>query len=164
MLLSMLMPRGVHSENTVELELKLLCTIFSSTAARSAALAISFLFWASPTRAESITLICETTSEITPSSNNDSWTLTLRVDYHREVVELLNPDGTVKMSGAATVTESNVTWSGDNTMVPGYDTRAKTHFDGMLNRLTGHVVVGTLNYFDGHRQYGGPCRRATQKF
>jgi hypothetical protein len=119
------------------------------------ALAIALVVSASPVRAEVVTLVCRNDG---PTPGHGSFTL--RVDYDRKIVALLQPDGIARYSAPATITESEVRWnavlSGDGKI-----------FQGSLNRLTGKGLANFPLPFAGQIMMGGmfgPCRRATQKF
>ena len=117
----------------------------------SAALAIALIVLASPARAEVVTLICQSDSS---DSNNWEPSFTIRIDYDRKTVDWLRSNGTVALSSAATITESDVQW---------YSAEAQ-EFRGGLNRLSGQGTLGFTERQVIRRYMSGPCRRATQKF
>lgn len=120
----------------------------------NAALAIALAAIASSAHAEAVTLVCQNDGP-TPGGG----TFTLRVDYDRKTVDLLRPDGAVRHSAAATITESNVTWKA---VLEG-----EKWFEGSLNRLSGQGLANFPVLYAGQVMMGGmggPCRRATQKF
>lgn len=128
---------------------------FSATLLWCAALAIALLVPASPARAEVVTLVCQHESSIS---------VTIRVDYDRKIVDLLQSDGTARFSSAAQITEGTVEW---DVLVNNANGQ---HFFGTLNRFTGQLSNMSYPVDDvkaGHfysRGMSGQCRRATQKF
>ena len=115
------------------------------------ALAIALIVLASPARAEVVTLICQSDSS---DSNNWESSFTIRIDYDRKTVDWLRSNGTVALSSAATITESDVQW---------YSAEAQ-EFRGGLNRLSGQGTLGFTERQVIRRYMSGPCRRATKKF
>lgn len=79
---------------------------------QSAALAIALLLQVSPVHAETVTLVCQNENAATSRSWGSSFAL--RVDYDRKIVDLLRSDGTVLLSSAARITDSDVRWDADN--------------------------------------------------
>ena len=122
---------------------------------RSAALAIALIVPASPAQAEIVKLVCQHESGISE---------TIRVDYDRNIVDLLQSDGTVRFSSAAQITEGTVKWQ---VLVNNANGQ---HFFGTWNRFTGQLSNMAYPVDDvkaGHfysRGMSGQCRRATQKF
>lgn len=128
---------------------------FSAALLWSAALATVLLVQASPARAEVVTLVCQHESSIS---------VTIRVDYDRKIVDLLQSDGTARFSSAAQITKGTVEW---DVLVNNANGQ---HFFGTLNRFTGQLSNMSYPVDDvkaGHfysRGMSGQCRRATQKF
>ena len=128
---------------------------FSATQLRSATFAIALIMQASPAHAEVVTLVCQHETGIS---------VTIRVDYDRNIVDLLQSDGTVHFSSAAQITEGAVKW---DVLVNNANGQ---HFFGALNRFTGQLSNMSYPVDDvkaGHfysRGVSGVCRRATQKF
>ena len=133
---------------------------FSATLLRSAALAISLLVPASPTRAEVVTLICQN-----EFSGLGKWgsSFTLRIDYDRKIVDFLLSDGTVALTSVATISESDVRWYWDNSKWD-YESDKAQGFMGGLNRLSGEGWAYFATRQVAQHNMSGPCRRATQKF
>jgi hypothetical protein len=121
---------------------------------RGTALAIALFVSASPSQAETVTLICQVESGPYASAS-----FTLRIDFDRKMVDLLLPDGTARYSVAASITQGSVDWD-----------VAGEVFRGNLNRLTGQGWEQHLEVWNNgtNRRMSpilfGPCRRATQKF
>jgi hypothetical protein len=142
-------------ENTMAPKSRLFQASFPATLLQSAALAIALLVPASPARAEVVTLVCQHETGIS---------VTIRVDYDRNIVDLLKSDGTASFSSAAQITEGAVKWE---VLVNNANGQ---HFFGTLNRLTGQL--SNMSYpvddvkpgFYYSRGMSGLCRRATQKF
>jgi len=134
---------------------RLFQTSFSTALLRSAALAIALLVQVSPARAEVVTLVCQHETGVS---------VTIRVDYDRNIVDLLKSDGTASFSSAAQITEGAVKW---DVLVNNANGQ---HFFGTLNRFTGQL--SSMSYpvddvkpgFYYSRGMSGLCRRATQKF
>ena len=125
----------------------------------SAALVIGLLVLASPTHAEVVTLVCQNVSGCPGTADS----FTLRIDYDRKIVDFLGSDGTVGLSSAATITESEVRWDWDNSKWD-YSSDKAQAFTGSLNRLSGHGVMSYAVRQVLYYGMSGPCRRATQKF
>jgi hypothetical protein len=129
----------------------------SATLLRSAALAIALIVLASPARAETVTLVCQ------PQSGDS---FTLRIDYDRAIIEMLEDNGAKVMSLPAKITDENVTWDGVHET--GRVDRAQNHFWGSLNRLSGQLMFSKELVNDGYRPSPATsvsgCRRATKKF
>jgi hypothetical protein len=116
---------------------------------KSTALAIVLAVAALSARAEAVTLLCQ-------DESGDSWTF--RVDYDRQTVGFLRPDGTAYFSAPALITEGDVKW---DAVVDGYGGQ---RFAGNLNRLTGRSKVSHPGGGPHLMKREGMCRRATQKF
>jgi len=133
-----------------------------ATLLRIAALAVALLVPASPAHAEVVTLVC------LPQSGNS---FTLRIDYDRRTVDLLEPDGRSYFApAAATITEGSVTWDRRferEEVLKGY--WGHYRFAGSLNRLSGEGRFTFWRNTEGREEQivnsnSGLCRRATQKF
>lgn len=115
----------------------------------SAILALALSMPALSANAETLTLLCQN------NHKGQGGSFTLRVDYDNKRITLLHNDGSVHLSGQATVTENSVHWgnwsSGDN-------------FRGELNRLSGEAWYMPPGSGVSDNLMRGPCRRATQKF
>jgi|GEM_PF-1370061 len=130
----------------------------SAALLRCAALAGALVLLALPAHAEVVTLVCQ--AEL-------GFSATIRIDYDRKTVDLVNSEGSAAYRAPATITEGGVAWnlalpSSGEPLAP-----AKPHFWGSLNRLSGQGLI-EYPHADraarGHAGVTGPCRRATQKF
>jgi hypothetical protein len=147
-----------HTSSIKEKAMTLKSRLFQANFS-TAALAIALLVQASPACAEVVTLVCQNES----GSSNWRSSFTLRVNYDRKIVDLLQSDGGVLLSSAATITESDVKWFWDNSKWD-YNSDKAQGFMGALNRLSGEaeVTFSVRQVIPYH--LSGPCRRATQKF
>lgn len=149
------------------LDFRILRSSLSAALLWSAIIAFSVIAQFSLAGAEPITLVCQQESDTyTPYG-----TFTFRVDYDRKIVYWLNSDGTVHLTAAAKITESEIAWEtvNDNVVIfkdnRGRDNFGRMGFSGSLSRLTGQSNA-TLSRSDINMAFyfSGPCRLATQKF
>lgn len=148
---------------------------FSVVLLRSAALAIALIVQVSPARAESIALVCETTSTLpecnaaysnVPCSTSPP-SVVLNVDFALGRVGFTDRRTSVTwMATGAKVSDVVVDW--DKFAPWPKNPALKSRFSGSLNRLTGEVDFD-YRYDQGNGSWSpsgfqGKCRRATQKF
>lgn len=129
---------------------------------------------ASPARAETIALICETSSSAQECEERSSErclngprSLVLRVDFGAGRVEFADQRNSVNwVATGAKVSDDTVEW--DQRAPWPKNPALQSRWSGTLNRLTGEANID-YSYPAGQgytwrRGFLGKCRRATQKF
>lgn len=121
-----------------------------------AAIALIFIV-PSLARADDVTLLC---------MSEGGFSFTLRVDYTNKTVSEVNPDGSLRNTSPATITEGHISWDKFFENVELFKDRfGRFHFSGEINRLSGFASV-TYERVGMQMPWTqtGRCGLATQKF
>lgn len=142
---------------------------FSTTLLRSAVLAIALFVQASPTRAETLSLVCE---------GDTGGSEEFLIDFDQKTVQRLpvssctwDFDGRELVvpgcypPGHAAISERSISWETIKKTVSGTGVIGTNSISGSFNRVTGSVYLEEFGPSgNSWGAFRGKCRRATQKF